>query len=1569
MADDEQFNWDSNTWDVIDTYYRDNQYYITQHQLNSYNQFITEQLPKTLRQFNPITLNYTDSGTSYKIQIYLGATLSIKDGVETILNDGQQVYIGKPVLYEKGESKQLYPNEARLKNLTYSAPIFTSLYVKYIITEADKNPVIKIVKNIYDTTRNLFSSSEGASPSSKKSGVYSDSSVHSLEDFELGNDVPLIHLGKVPIMLHSRSCVLHNQPRALLYQMGECPYDQGGYFVIDGKEKVIVAQEFQTPNQIIVATHKGALYSHSANIRSEEEDTFEPARTTNLQLYERYGKLLIKVVFPGMDNPSLVEKKLSLVTVFRMLGAESDKEICGYVGYDLKNPISKRIIQEFRDSLMDNNGIYSQTDALEYMRQNFIPEMLSVSISEEDRQDPKKMSEYTKMKENKDKIEMTYIHHILRKNLIPHAGREYTKKLYFLGYMTRQLLETKIGIRKKTDRDSYINKRVDISGILVASLFRDLYFRFKNHVEHTLNREFHQKARQNFWAGEPVLIHERLIHQMNYKKVFTPNIINEGFHRAFKVCWNLKGTECNDWQKAVVQDLNRLSYVGASSHIRRVHTPIPKGAKMRAPHSLNATTWGTMCPAESPDGANVGIIKHLSVMGTITFGCSSRPIRTCLWQYHTLRPEQVCFKDLQYLTKIIVNGSFVGVHRDGNMIYSILKELKQCAYINIYTSISWNVLDNIITIWTDSGRCIRPLYIVQNNKILITNKMIKDLKDHKLEWNHLLGTVPGYNSYDCSFGSPPFEDDISKNRGCIEYIDVDEMESAMIAMKGDDIENNPDSVVVTNYTHCEIHPYLILGVQGSSIPFPDHNASVRNTFSGAQGKQAIGIYATNFRNRMDSESRNVLYYPQKSIVQTRLTKYYFLDKLAYGENAIVAIACYTGYNQEDAVIINGNSLERGLFRTLSYRTYVASEGSIPGSNDEDFFEKPDSSKYNIVGMKSGDYENLNPETGVIKEFNSVIVRNEDGEEMYTCESPIHVDGDEVLIGKLTTTSEKTPDGMPIVKDTSVYVRHSEYGIVDKVFMGVGENNNKFAKVRLRKIKIPEIGDKFASRAGQKGTIGMILPQEDMPVTKEGIVPDIIVNPHAIPSRMTIGQLLECVLGKVCCAKGTLGDSTPFTNMKIDPIAELLEEHGYEKYANEILYNGQIGTQLKCAIFIGPTYYQRLKHMVQDKMHSRGGGGPKMSLTKQPASGRGRGGGLRIGEMERDALMSHGVTGFLKETMMERADGPSKEKNIPSLFIDSKNGLSAPINTAKKIYKSSGTDNKFTFSEVHIPYATKLFFQEMEAMGIGPRLLTKNSKQKWKKIPYTEEEKAGTRLDFIIEDKIIIDAQYVKHIIGAKGKVKRALIANSNLESLEISPTTRLDKQIIILRGTSLAIQKAQQQIYDIIDMLKQRLFISSKTIFVPTTLSMHLLRDGAAALKELRTKYGNKVYITIQRGIIQKKMVPEDALVQTNKITIKGPEQLIENLEKDMTKLAFLYPPETNDYYNPQKWSLEADKAGLPIEYEIVIQLGKYLVFKHEPSEEDMTTGNVESYIYYYNMENGKATTEKPAELYYMISE
>ena len=430
----------------------------------------------------------------------------------------------------------------------------------------------------------------------------------------------------------------------------------------------------------------------------------------------------------------------------------------------------------------------------------------------------------------------------------------------------------------------------------------------------------------------------------------------------------------------------------------------------------------------------------------------------------------------------------------------------------------------------------------------------------------------------------------------------------------------------------------------------------------------------------------------------------------------------------------------------------------------------------------------------------------------------------------------------------------------------------------------------------------------------------------------------------------------------------------KKYGNEVLYNGQSGRQLECSIFIGPTYYQRLKHMVQDKMHSRGGGGPKMSLTKQPNKGRGRGGGGRIGEMERDSLLSHGVAGFLKESTVDRSDGPSKEKKIPSVFIDSKDGMIGIVNKSKNIHKSAGTNNKFTFSEVNLPYATKLFLQEMQVLGITPRLLTSSNNTKWKRIPYTKEELMGSRVDFVIEDKVIVDSQYVKHIIGSQGKVKRRIISSSQLETLDIVPTLKLNQQIIVLRGTGIAIQKAKRQIYDIIDMLQQRLFIATKELYVSNRYSSYLLDNNAQVIKDIRSKYGNKVFINVQLTILEKKMPGLDSSIPMNKLILKGPDQIIETIEKELKHQSFLYPPET--YYNPLQWGSSVDILGLPEEYSVlddddslVIQLGKYLVFRHEPTEEEVIAGDLETYIYYYNQETGKATMAKPEDLYYYSNE
>ena len=603
-----------------------------------------------------------------------------------------------------------------------------------------------------------------------------------------------------------------------------------------------------------------------------------------------------------------------------------------------------------------------------------------------------------------------------------------------------------------------------------------------------------------------------------------------------------------------------------------------------------------------------------------------------------------------------------------------LKGLRRKSIINPYTSISWNVNTNEISIYTDGGRCTRPLYINDSKKILKNNKFtyennlrikksdIKKLEDGRYKWNNLiLKSLNEFNNM-----SSDINQSNQIEEGLIEYIDVEESHNCLIAMKQKDLkENNP-------YTHCEIHPSSILGVLASTIPFPDHNQSPRNTYQSAMGKQAMGVYSSNFMNRMDTLG-HVLSYPNKPLVQTFTSKYLHINELPNGVNTIVAIATYSGYNQEDSVIMNKSAIDRGLFRSFFYRSYRDDEKKIQSSGKEERFTNPDP-KY-TKGIKPCNYEKL--------ESNGFVKEN------------TYVDGDDIIIGKVFPMKNSNND--MIFKDSSTALRANENGYIDKNYINRNSEGHRFCKVRVRSERIPDVGDKFSSRHGQKGTVGMVYRQEDMPYTKDGITPDLIMNPHAVPSRMTIAQLIECILGKACVNLGGFGNGTPFVDCNIENISKVLEDFGYEKHGNEVLYNGRTGKQMNVSIFMGPTYYQRLKHLVDDKIHSRSHG-PVVQLTRQPSEGRARDGGLRFGEMERDCMISHGTVQFLKERMLDVSDNYR-------LFICQKCGIKGIVNPDKDIYICKNCRNQTSFAEVRIPYACKLLMQELEAMSISPRMIT------------------------------------------------------------------------------------------------------------------------------------------------------------------------------------------------------------------------------------------------------------------------
>ena len=680
------------------------------------------------------------------------------------------------------------------------------------------------------------------------------------------------------------------------------------------------------------------------------------------------------------------------------------------------------------------------------------------------------------------------------------------------------------------------------------------------------------------------------------------------------------------------------------------------------------------CPAETPEGHAVGCVKNMALTTSISIYSSPVSVYVELENLKTLRLEECQPDDIYNKTKIFVNGTWWGVHTNPNQVIKYLRSLRRMGLLHPYTSISWRIDQNVVEIWTDAGRFLQPLYIVDNNEFRITNHLIQMVKDKRLDFENLLnGSLPPKINLD-------FPEEIinipNLSEGVIEYIDVLEKDNSLIAMTADELHTKDANGYIRNYTHCEIHPSLILGVLASIIPFSDHNQSPRNIYQAAMGKQAMGVYCTNFSKRFDTLA-HVLHYPQNPLVNSRLINYLPSSHLPSGINAVVAIACYSGFNQDDSTMFNQSAIDRGLFHSTFYRSYKDEEKKYQNTGEEEKFCKPNPKL--TKSLKVANYEKL----GV----NGFVPEN------------IRVDEDDVIIGKVIPMKNK--QGQTIYKDNSTSLRPNENGYIDKILISRNGDGYKFAKVRVRSIRIPTIGDKHASRSAQKGVIGMVYRQEDMPFTRNGIVPDIIMNPHAIPSRMTIGQLIECIMGKTCCLLGRYGDATPFSKFadkNLKNLMDTLQSLGFERAGNEILYNGRTGEQLSTEIFIGPTYYQRLKHMVDDKTHSRPTG-PSVTLTRQPAEGRSRDGGLRCGEMERDCFLAHGTAGFCKEILLDKSDHFKA-------FVCRKCGNFAIVNPASKKYECRGCNNLTSFTEVRLPYACKLFLQELNTMSIAPRMITK-----------------------------------------------------------------------------------------------------------------------------------------------------------------------------------------------------------------------------------------------------------------------
>jgi hypothetical protein len=681
-------------------------------------------------------------------------------------------------------------------------------------------------------------------------------------------------------------------------------------------------------------------------------------------------------------------------------------------------------------------------------------------------------------------------------------------------------------------------------------------------------------------------------------------------------------------------------------------------------HSFVASSFVVSnCPAETPEGQSIGVVKSISTMTHLTITTNSSSLYTYTEPYikslNTASPKETFGK-----VKVFVNGCWVGVTDTPMELYLDMKEKKYRGIINIYTSVVFDYKMMEIRICNDAGRMVRPLLRVTDGKALITHDIINRLESGEIEWNDLLTN--------CKLDS-----------SVIEYIDPDEQNFAMIALRAKNSYIMKDTKI--KFTHCEIHPSTIFGVLASCIPFPEHNQAPRNTYQCAQSKQAMGVYATNYDKRFD-KTAYILTSPSRPLVDTRIMNWLDLVKIPSGQVIHVAIMSYTGYNQEDSVLINKGSIDRGMFSTTIYHTEKDEDKNITRFVSRC---KPDPTK--TKGIKYGNYDKIDS-TGFIPKNTKL-------------------DDRDIIMAKVVHIKENRNDPTKPIKfeDQSKSVRTAGEEIhIDENITCRNGDGYPCAKVRMRTFRKPCIGDKFSSRHGQKGTVGLIIPECDMPYTRNGLKPDIIINPHAIPSRMTIGQLKETLLGKVLIHLGMFGDGTSFGDLDVKTIASELQKLGYESYGNEIMYDGLSGEQFDASIFIGPVFYQRLKHMVNDKQHSRSIG-PMVNLTRQPAEGRSRDGGFRIGEMERDVMLAHGMSRFCRERLYDVSDKYSVHVCKKCGMIAQYNDASASNNMMSKfsftVHKCSVCDNTTDFAYVEIPYAFKLMAHELQTINCVPRLLT------------------------------------------------------------------------------------------------------------------------------------------------------------------------------------------------------------------------------------------------------------------------
>ncbi|XP_011003287.1 PREDICTED: DNA-directed RNA polymerase III subunit RPC2 isoform X2 [Populus euphratica] len=842
-----------------------------------------------------------------------------------------------------------------------------------------------------------------------------------------------------------------------------------------------------------------------------------------------------------------------------------------------------------------------------------------------------KRSTYSSSSTEKENRALAILRDVFIAN-VPVRKNNFRPKCIYVAVMLRRMMEALLNKDAMDDKDYVGNKRLELSGQLISLLFEDLFKTMITEVQK---------------IADALLVKQNRSSRFDFSQYIVRDSITNGLERALSTGnWDVKRFRMN--RKGVTQVLVRLSYMASLGHMTRISPQFEKSRKVSGPRALQPSQWGMLCPCDTPEGEACGLVKNLALMTHVTTDEEESPLISLCKCLGVEDLELLSGEELHTPNSFLVifNGLILGKHRRPHQFANAMRKLRRAGKIGEFVSVFVNEKQRAVYIASDGGRVCRPL--------VIADKGVSRIKEH-----HMRELMDGARTFDDFL-----------HEGLIEYLDVNEENNALIALY--EWEATPET------THIEIEPFTILGVVAGLIPYPHHNQSPRNTYQCAMGKQAMGNIAYNQLGRMDS-LLYLLVYPQRPLLTTRTIELVGYDKLGAGQNATVAVMSYSGYDIEDAIVMNKASLDRGFGRCIVLKKYTCTNQKYEnGASDRILRPRKNEERERVL-----DDDGLAAPGEIIRHGDIYINK----------ESPIETRGP--LKSAAALADVKYRPCAQIFKGTE-----GESCVVDRVALCSDKNNNLCIKYKIRHTRRPEVGDKFSSRHGQKGVCGTIIQQEDFPFSERGICPDLIMNPHGFPSRMTVGKMIELLGGKagVSCGRfhygSAFGEPSGHAD-RVEAISETLVKHGFSYNGKDFIYSGITGCPLQAYIFMGPIYYQKLKHMVLDKMHARGSG-PRVMLTRQPTDGRARNGGLRVGEMEKDCLVAYGTSMLLYERLMVSSD--QFEAQVCRAC-----GLLGYYNQKLKAAMCTTCKNGDKVSTMKLPYACKLLIQELQSMNIVPRL--------------------------------------------------------------------------------------------------------------------------------------------------------------------------------------------------------------------------------------------------------------------------